>query len=497
MFKKILLVSSTEGGLVMLAELCAAKLIAPYFGTSIQVWAATLSVTLGGLAAGYLIGSRRSKFVYERNIKDLNIIFFLNGIFLCLIPVLCHPLLKLTMSNNLGVGSILSLMVLLFPVLLLFGRTSPLIINVLNSNESKAGETSGMVYSVSTIGGIVMTMITGFYLLPYFGIKNSYFIAGILSAICGVLLLKKEAKTLNLVMLIIFAASLSANALHKTSFNPQFKVLDESDGLLGNIKIIEHNAAWYGSPDKIGRGLSVNNTMQTFMDVNDPENSSIWAWSNIIPTAISIYPKKSNVLLCGLGGGTIVKQLQKLDFNFDVVELDERIYKLAVKYFHVDPNISVYTDDARHYIKTASEKYDVIIFDTFLSESAPEHLLTVESLQEAKSILKPNGLILTNFYGFISGEKGRAARSVVKTFHEAGFATSVIATPGNEENRNLLILGSDAPKDFSKVNYTEPMSMSVGNLNALMVPIKDLTKCDEMVLTDVKDKLLKQMQEKK
>lgn len=75
MFKKILLVSSIECGLVMLAELCAAKLIAPYFGTSIQVWAATLSVILGGLAAGYLIGSRRSKFGYERNIKDLKIIF--------------------------------------------------------------------------------------------------------------------------------------------------------------------------------------------------------------------------------------------------------------------------------------------------------------------------------------------------------------------------------------------------------------------------------------
>ena len=85
MFKKILLVSSIEGGLVMLAELCAAKLIAPYFGTSIQVWAATLSVTLGGLAAGYLIGSRRSKFGYERNIKDLKIIFLFKGIILCFV----------------------------------------------------------------------------------------------------------------------------------------------------------------------------------------------------------------------------------------------------------------------------------------------------------------------------------------------------------------------------------------------------------------------------
>ncbi|HRG41359.1 MAG TPA: hypothetical protein PLC27_08155 [Saprospiraceae bacterium] len=35
-----------EGSAVMVAELCCNKLITPYFGTSVQVWAATLGVTL-------------------------------------------------------------------------------------------------------------------------------------------------------------------------------------------------------------------------------------------------------------------------------------------------------------------------------------------------------------------------------------------------------------------------------------------------------------------
>ena len=47
--RDIYILSFIEGGTVMLVELCGAKLLAPYYGTSIYVWAATLGVTLGGL----------------------------------------------------------------------------------------------------------------------------------------------------------------------------------------------------------------------------------------------------------------------------------------------------------------------------------------------------------------------------------------------------------------------------------------------------------------
>ena len=40
----------------MLIEIAGARLINPYFGVGIYVWAALISVTLGGLALGYWIG---------------------------------------------------------------------------------------------------------------------------------------------------------------------------------------------------------------------------------------------------------------------------------------------------------------------------------------------------------------------------------------------------------------------------------------------------------
>ncbi|MBK6986726.1 MAG: hypothetical protein IPH32_19195 [Bacteroidetes bacterium] len=42
--------SFIEGGAVMATELLGAKMLAPYFGSSLYVWATVLAITLGGLA---------------------------------------------------------------------------------------------------------------------------------------------------------------------------------------------------------------------------------------------------------------------------------------------------------------------------------------------------------------------------------------------------------------------------------------------------------------
>ena len=55
----------------MAAELLGAKMLAPYFGSSLYVWATVLAITLGGLAAGYFMGgilsykSKNNEQVYQ------------------------------------------------------------------------------------------------------------------------------------------------------------------------------------------------------------------------------------------------------------------------------------------------------------------------------------------------------------------------------------------------------------------------------------------------
>ena len=102
--------------------------------------------------------------------------------------------------------------------------------------------------------------------------------------------------------------------------------------------------------------------------------------------------------------------------------------------------MNIVVDDARHYINTTSKKYDIIIYDLFHAETPPTHLMTQEAFTEINDKLSDDGLLIINFYGYINKEKGKAARSIYKTLKAANFNTHIIATPGNENARNLLFI---------------------------------------------------------
>ena len=269
------------------------------------------------------------------------------------------------------------------------------------------------------------------------------------------------------------------------------RFLYQSDGILGQLKVVDHPSYQITEDARVGRALIVNNTLQTYVGVDNDLQHSIWNWSHYFPTAASIYPKGTKVLLLGLGGGTLVKQLQRLGFEIDVVEIDKRVFDVSVEYFNLDPSTNVVIDDARHYLKTCKKVYDIIIYDTFLSESVPEHLLTLEGFEDTKRILAPDGMVMTNFYGFIEDKKGKAARSVYKTFLAAGFQLEILATPGDEFSRNLIFLASYEEKDFTKASYQDPNFGEIDNLYDYFLDVRNLNQNDAVILSDRRPQLSK------
>ena len=86
--------SFIEGASVMSAELIGAKMLAPYFGSSLYVWATVMAVTLGGLALGYFTGG----FFAEKN-KRNNFLFYIiliAAIFTALMPLSSKLILLIT-----------------------------------------------------------------------------------------------------------------------------------------------------------------------------------------------------------------------------------------------------------------------------------------------------------------------------------------------------------------------------------------------------------------
>lgn len=483
LIKLLFFLAFIEGGAVMCIELCSAKILSPYFGTSIYVWAAVLGITLTALMVGYYLGGFLSA-----KTKKLNLIFWLMliaGCLLTLTPIISKVVLPITINFNLLLGTVVSLMSFLFLPLVLFGATSPLLINFLTKQAEESGKSSGTVYSISTLGGIITTFLVGFYMLPVFGIQKTLYFYGLLVVVSSIVIagltrnlrwwVKPTMTTTqsndeslgNNKMMFLFLAVALLSYNFKPKNNPE--IIYQSDGILGELKVVDR---MYGG-GKNYREMMVNNISQTMMDKENP-TVSYWNYVGVLTYNLESYSKGKKALLLGLGGGTLYKQLQQKGFEVDVVEIDERIEKVAKKYFYIEKELNVVVDDARHFIRTTNKKYDVVIYDLYHSETPPVHIMTNEAFAEIKNMLNPDGVLVVNFYGFLAGKRGRAARSIYKTLLSQQFDVRLFATEGEENQRNLLFVCGK-----SELNATQPI------INKLIY-VLEINFDDAILLTDDK-----------
>lgn len=443
------LLAFIEGATVMIVELVGSRMIAPAYGASFFVWAIVLSVAVGGLAAGYYTGGIFSK-------KYTSRIFLYRLLSLAALLVIIMPFLARiavvrldTFSVLLGVS--INALLFLFPPVLLMGASTPLIIRLLSQDPEQGGKAAGMVYGISTVGGIAGTFWAGFYAIPSFGLTNTSIIAAfIFGAIPLLLLIAKKQFGLPFAFAVAASACFSFS-MQKDDQAKQVDLLYRSEGLLGQVLVMDMPKQY--DPSKgYDRIMFVNRMGQTWVDRSSGLSS--WSYVNYLTVAASVLPQDPDVLLLGLGGGTVAKQLEAGQrARVDAVELDPRIAMLAKKMFSLGTSTNIIIDDARHFIRTTKKKYDLIAFDVFKGEVPPSHALTIECFNEVKQRLKPGGLVIINFNGFITGEEGRAGLAIYRTLHEAGFKIKMLPTFEQEKHRNMLYLASLSDLDFSNTRF--------------------------------------------
>jgi MFS family permease len=191
-FRLLLFAGFISGGAVMSAELISAKIIAAYFGNSLYVWSSVLAITLGGLASGYFAGGYLSLKQNRRMILLITLISV--SILMFCMPFISATIMKSTLQTSLKAGILVSCLVFVFPPLFCFGMVSPLIIGIIEQKINDPGRISGIVYSISTLGGILFTFITGYFLIPYFGLKETAYLMGLLLGIAFLLALSGSKK---------------------------------------------------------------------------------------------------------------------------------------------------------------------------------------------------------------------------------------------------------------------------------------------------------------
>lgn len=126
-----------------------------------------------------------------------------------------------------------------------------------------------------------------------------------------------------------------------------------------------------------------------------------------------LVPHPARVLVVGAGtGNDVAAALRHGAAHVDAVEIDPFILNLGRSYHPERPydsnRVSVTVGDARTFLKSTKQKYDLIVFGYldshtlltgFSSIRLDNYVYTVESFREARSLLQENGTLVLAFVG--------------------------------------------------------------------------------------------------
>ncbi|MEE8586023.1 MAG: fused MFS/spermidine synthase, partial [Acidobacteriota bacterium] len=170
-----------SGAAVLAIEILGTRILGPFYGVSLFLWSALITVTLVALSIGYALGGRWA----DRGpvMARLYAIIAGAGLWTLLIPWFKTPLLVISEPFGLRAAVLVAAAVLFLPPLTLLGMVSPYAIRLRASSLEVVGRTAGDLFAISTVGGVIAALLTGFILIPNVGVNRLTLLTG------GVLLL--------------------------------------------------------------------------------------------------------------------------------------------------------------------------------------------------------------------------------------------------------------------------------------------------------------------
>ena len=200
-----------------------------------------------------------------------------------------------------------------------------------------------------------------------------------------------RALTVLVALLVVLVGSVPASA--------QQRLLHQERSLYRNIFVTDSGdeiCMLFRYPVPLGR--------ESCKLKSDPDKL-IFDYTQMMMAGLYLNPKPAKLLIIGEGGGSIPTAIQEMypDIQIDLVEIDAAVDRVAKRFFDFKPGpkMRVFIEDGRVFVKrirAQNPQYNMIMLDAFDADYIPEHLLTREFLQEVKSILAPDGVIVANTF---------------------------------------------------------------------------------------------------
>jgi len=379
----------TAGMTTMATEMSGSRLIAPYFGNSLFIWANLIGLILIYLTVGYYLGGRLADRRPEPRL--LCLLTMAAAASIALLPFVARPVMGIAIRGmeQISAGAFLgsfAVTVLLFAIpVTILGMVPPFAIRLRLTGVESAGNVSGSLYALSMVGSIVGTFLPVLVLIPWIGTRDTMLLfAGVLAAVSAAGLGRNLWAGVPLIIMVGLTVPQSA-------IKPDPDSIFETESPYQYIQVVDKGGTKYL---KLNEGWAVHS-------VYDPDRlltGGYWDYFSIAPWfGGDSTPEK--VLVIGNAAGSIPRLMTSFypDVQIDGVELDPGVVDTGRQYFDMNgPNLTVHVADGRPFLKTSDMSWDMIAVDAFRQPYIPFYLTTREFFQETSDHLTDHGVAIIN-----------------------------------------------------------------------------------------------------
>ncbi|MEE8388399.1 MAG: fused MFS/spermidine synthase [Acidiferrobacterales bacterium] len=402
---------------LLVLEITAGRLLAPYIGVSLYTWTSIIGVILAGLSLGNWIGGRWAD--AGGNEKAAGFTLVLGAIFSFLILVILQSLAPVIQKSelNLLTSSFVYVLLLFFMPSLLLGVITPLLTTMALSLDSRTGHIVGRMHALATLGSIVGTFVTGYWLVQYVGTRNIIVGTAVALLILSVPFLLDMQRKLAVFLLSIGFVSGGMIFLSGANISPCDR---ESNYYC--IRIVDKSASVpYGQ----ARAMILDHLMHGINHKTE-DWLLVTSYTHLMDELILRHfgQKVHNGLRYFFAGGGSYSQPRATralykDAHITVAEIDAAVTEMAEQqmYYKRRGAIIKHRDARLVLFDAVPDSFDVVVGDVFHDISIPYHLLTLEYVQLLKSRLSVNGLYILN---------------IIDAWPDAQLAKSVLKTLGSE-----------------------------------------------------------------
>jgi spermidine synthase len=440
-----------SGMTVLAAELAAGRLIGNVFGTSNIVWASIIGLILIYLTVGYFIGG---KWADARPTAGAMYRVLAWGAFtLGLVPYVAGPVLKsaATAFDTLQVGilgaSFIAVLVLFIVPITLLGTISPYAIRLTVDDTSRAGQTSGQIYAISTLGSFIGTFLPTLVTIPAIGTKNTFLLFSmilLLVALIGLARFSNSRETIKhlwMPIILILAALLSRQQSIKSNVGQIY----ETESAYNYIEVDQQNGY---TILRLNEGQGVHSIYHP----DTLQHNGPWDQFLVSPYFnANTKPKDvQRVAIVGLAAGTTARQMSAVygDIPIDGYELDPKIVEVGKTYFGMNlPNLNIVIGDGRLNLDRSQHKYDIIAVDAYRPPYIPAHMTTREFFEICASHLTENGVLTLNSAS-VPGDR-RLINGLATTMATVFPSIYTVDIPGSLNTMIFATKEPTQPEDFA------------------------------------------------